>query len=60
MFKRTLIISAALAVAAVAVSCKAGGPESPYTALGADANALRAKFNADVGKVRVVMLVAPT
>ena len=47
-------------LAAVAVSCKPSGPASPYETLDADANALRKRFNADAGKVRVVMLVAPS
>lgn len=42
------------------VACKAGGPESPYRTLDDNATALRDRFNADVGKTRVVMLVAPT
>ena len=31
-----------------------------HVTLGADAEPLRATFNADVGKVRVVLLVSPT
>lgn len=33
---------------------------SDYEPIGADAEPLRAAFNAGVGKVRIVMLVAPT
>jgi hypothetical protein len=32
----------------------------PYEPIGADAEALRAAFNADAGKVRLIVLVAPT
>ncbi len=31
-----------------------------YQAIGADSEPLRAAFNADAGKVRILMLVAPT
>ena len=31
-----------------------------YTVIGGDAEPIRADFNSDVGKVRVLMLVAPT
>ncbi len=34
--------------------------QSDYITLDRDANPLRATFNADSGKVRVLMLVAPT
>ena len=36
------------------------GPVSGHASVGAGAEALRAAFNADAGKVRVLMLVAPT
>ena len=41
-------------------ACQPPGNDRPHTSLGDDAAALRAAFNADSGKVRVVMLVAPT
>jgi len=41
-------------------ACKAGGPESPFTVLDEQATSLRDRFNKDIGKTRVVMLVAPT
>lgn len=47
-------------LATVAVSCKPSGPAAPFETLDADASALRDRFNADTGKVRVVMLVAPS
>lgn len=34
--------------------------QSDYIALDRDANPLRAAFNGDSGKIRVLMLVAPT
>ena len=34
--------------------------DRPYALTGAGAEALRAAFNADAGKVRLVVLVAPT
>lgn len=38
-----------------------GAPETAdYERIGADAEPLRSAFNADVGKVRILMLVAPT
>jgi hypothetical protein len=40
--------------------CQPRGENRPHLSLGGDAEALRAAFNADSGKVRVVMLVAPT
>lgn len=51
----------ALAFVAVAlVACRLEGKPQPFRTVGAEAATLRAAFNADVGKVRVVMLVAPT
>lgn len=40
--------------------CSPRGPSSPHAVLGPDAEPLRAAFNRDTDKVRVVMLVAPT
>jgi hypothetical protein len=42
------------------VSCRIAGKTQPYTVLDASSAALRAQFDADVAKVRVLMLVAPT
>ena len=43
------------------VACKARGePAAAFSSLGADAQALREAFNADAGKVRLVVLVSPT
>ena len=41
-------------------ACAPSGPPSSHAVLGPDAEPLRAAFNRDSGKVRVVMLVAPT
>jgi len=35
------------------------GPQQPYTSFGAGAPALKAQFNADAGKTRIVILPAP-
>jgi hypothetical protein len=42
------------------LSCRIEGKKSPYSALGADAAELRAAFNADAGRVRLVVLVSPS
>lgn len=52
-------LSLGLLVAALA-SCRLEGKKSPYAVIGEDASALRAAFNADAGKVRLIVLVAPT
>ncbi len=45
---------------AIGLSVGVPGSSADYTSLEADGNPLRATFNADRGKVRVLMLVAPT
>ena len=60
MLKRTTLAIAALALALAFTGCKAGGPESPFQVLDEDTSSLRDRFNRDVGKTRVVMLVAPS
>ena len=45
---------------ALGLSLGVSGSIADYTSLDADGNPLRATFNADRGKVRVLMLVAPT
>jgi len=42
------------------IACKPAGLVSEYTPLGHDSDPLRAAFNADQGKVRVLILVSPT
>jgi hypothetical protein len=44
----------------LATSCRARGPRQGYVALEQSLGALRSQFNADLSKVRVLMLVAPT
>jgi hypothetical protein len=44
----------------LASSCMPKAAPAPFRELGATAAPLRDAFNADVGKVRIVMLVAPT
>ena len=50
------IVAATLWIAA----CAPSGPSSPYHVITPDGEPLRNTFNANVGKVRVIMLVAPT
>jgi hypothetical protein len=49
-----------ISFAAALVGCQPPGNDRPHTALGPQAEQLRAAFNADTGMVRVVMLVSPT
>lgn len=49
-----------IAIAAALLACEPPGTNRPHTALGSQAQELRAAFNADSGMVRVVMLVSPT
>jgi hypothetical protein len=57
---RCYTVAELAALAASLLGCQPSGPDRPHTALSASAEELRAAFNADSGKVRVVMLVAPT
>jgi hypothetical protein len=50
------IVGAVLWLAA----CAPSAPASAYQVIGANAEPLKSMFNANVGKVRVIMLVAPT
>jgi hypothetical protein len=45
---------------AVLAGCRDKGPSASHAQLTDGSEPLRAAFNADVGKVRVLMLVAPT
>jgi hypothetical protein len=54
-----LVVGSALAPRLLA-SRKIEGSRSPYVALGANAEAVRAAFNADGGRVRLVVLVSPS
>jgi len=49
-----------IALATALVACQPPGPDRPHTSLGSQAQELRTAFNADSGKVRVVMLASPT
>ena len=50
----------AIVLATALLACQPSGTDRPHTALGSQAQELRAVFNADSGMVRVVMLVSPT
>lgn len=53
-------VAAAIAVAIVAAIIVANrGSAQPYESLSPQAANLRAQFNADVGKVRILLLPAP-
>jgi len=54
---RRLVVGAACVAAA---GCVPEGPTAQHIVLGPDAAVLRTAFNADSGRVRVVMLVSPT
>ena len=56
VLRSALVVFAGLA--AVGFARRAHEPD--YTVLDAHSEPLRAAFNADVGKVRILMLVAPT
>ena len=49
-----------IALGTALIACQLAGSDRPHTALGSQAQELRAAFNADSGRVRVVMLAAPT
>ena len=60
MVKRRAIV-AALAIAIVLAAMAAlRGPTQPYESLWPGVANLRTQFNADAGKVRVLLLPAPT
>jgi hypothetical protein len=47
-------------VAALSLAYVACGATQPYASLAESAEPLRTQFNNDTGRVRIVMLVAPT
>ena len=53
------LLTLSVAVAAL-TGCQAKGKVAAHERLDASAAPLRAAFNADAGKVRVLMLVSPT
>ena len=55
---RWIVAVAVAAVLALLVATR--GPHQPYAPLSAGAGNLRAQFNADAGKVRMIILPAPT
>ena len=57
---KRLSLSAIVATLALASSCRIQGKQQPFTVMDGNGEVLRAAFNADVGKVRIVALVAPT
>lgn len=57
--KRSVLILATVCVIST-TACTRFGPTRVYEVVGSSPSAVRAAFNADVGKVRVLMLVSPT
>ncbi|MGC1783802.1 MAG: hypothetical protein WA708_14865 [Acidobacteriaceae bacterium] len=57
--KRSFLIATSLALLCLA-ACTRLGPVKSYQVLGNSTAIVRATFNADAGKVRVLMLVSPT
>jgi hypothetical protein len=58
--KQTIKLLGPLILLLVLSDCRAKGTAAPHERLDEDATVLRAAFNADVGKVRILMLVSPT
>jgi hypothetical protein len=56
MRRSLLLVTAPL----VFLACRSKGPTTGHETLDSTAAALRSAFNADTGKVRVLMLVSPT
>ncbi len=57
--RRSVSIPAVLLILGV-IACNRIGTERAYSVVGDSATAVRAAFNADAGKVRVLMVVSPT
>jgi len=57
---RVAIVAWIVAATLWVMTCTPSGPSSPYRVMTADGEQLRSAFNANVGKVRVIMLVAPS
>jgi hypothetical protein len=53
-------VTATAVLVLLAGACQLKGEKRPYERLGPEAAELRAAFNAEAGRVRVVMLVEPT
>lgn len=58
--RQSMFVATALALLAVSGCHRDLARPAPYRAVGVDNRALREAFNADVDKVRVVMLVSPS
>ena len=54
------LVAVASCCSLIASACMPSAPPSPYQRIGSTAAPLRSAFNASMGKVRVLMLVAPT
>jgi len=54
------MISTTLLLFAVSPGCAQGGAAKSYTVLSGGVSDLRARFNADQGKVRAIFLASPT
>ena len=54
------VVAALVLAVAFGASCRIQGKQQPFTVMDGDGEVLRAAFNADAGKVRIVALVAPT
>lgn len=57
---RASVAAAAILSLLGVTACHHLGTETPYVVVGDTSAAVKAAFNADVGKVRVVMIVSPT
>ncbi len=58
--KQTVKLVGPLILLLVLAGCRARGTAAPHERLDEVATVLRAAFNADAGKVRILMLVSPT
>ncbi len=54
---RTLRLLSCIALLVAALACR--GPEQPYQSVGAHVSPLKEQFNADAGKTRILLLLAP-
>lgn len=57
---RGSIAASTVALLLGVTACQRMGTATPYVVVGETSAAVKATFNADVGKVRVVMIVSPT
>ncbi len=59
-WRRRALLATTLAVALLSVASPAWVQEASFSELDAQLEPLRARFNADVGKVRLILLLDPT